>query len=320
MTTLTEVWRAYMSVLRDVAPVTAAAVRPPRDLLDRQEAEEATTPWSEELREFYSLHDGMDDVPSTQHGSVGTVLPDLELLGLDALVATHISCRESPHDIDDLGCGWAENVDRHPAGEVAHTFLDPYVPFAQYGTGDFLYVDTRFGDHHGCIRAFGWEVADESGPLFASLADYIDTVRHSVETGTDHSDLTPTVEDGALVWTADYSDIPAHEPPPVPIPLQIPFPLTDFGPSQVGTTDDLLDLDAVGRAVLATARSLHPDAVINGAHTVYPRVPRRRGIHMNFFVSVNGETACYLTIVTGVGNNVIVHEVPPQGFTIVHGD
>ncbi|WP_433604840.1 SMI1/KNR4 family protein [Prescottella agglutinans] len=320
MTTLTEVWRAYISVLRDVAPVTAAAVRPPRGLLDRQEAEETTTPWSAELREFYSLHDGMGDVPSTQHSSVGTVLPDLELLGLDALVATHISCREPRHRIDDLGPDWPETIDRQVAGEVAHRFLDPYVPFAQYGTGDFLYVDTRFGDRHGCVRAFGWEVADESGPLFASLADYIDSVRHSVEAGTEHSYLTPTVEDGALVWTADDADIPAHEPPPVPIPLQIPFPLIDFGPSQVWTTDDLLDLDAVERAVLATARSLHPDAVIDGAHTVYSRVPRQRGIHMNFFVSVNGETTCYLTIVTGVGNNVIVHEVPPQGFTIVSGD
>lgn len=60
MTTFTEVWRAYIPLLRDVALATAAAVRPPQGLLDRQEAERTTTPWTEELREVYSLHDGVD--------------------------------------------------------------------------------------------------------------------------------------------------------------------------------------------------------------------------------------------------------------------
>ncbi|MCZ4558827.1 hypothetical protein O4215_25005 [Rhodococcus maanshanensis] len=40
---------------------------------------------------------------------------------------------------------------------------------------------------------------------------------------------------------------------------------------------------------------------------------------MNSFVSVDGETKFYLTVVTGVGNEVIVHEVPPGGFMFALG-
>lgn len=47
-----------MEALRDCAPVTAAAVRPPRLLAEREAAERAAASWPEELREFFSLHDG----------------------------------------------------------------------------------------------------------------------------------------------------------------------------------------------------------------------------------------------------------------------
>ncbi|WP_143541289.1 hypothetical protein [Rhodococcus sp. D-1] len=56
--TLTDAWQAYMDVLRDCAPVTASGVRPPRVLAEREAAEGATASWPEELREFFSPHDG----------------------------------------------------------------------------------------------------------------------------------------------------------------------------------------------------------------------------------------------------------------------
>lgn len=40
------------------------------------------------------------------------------------------------------------------------------------------------------------------GPPLASLAEYIDSVRRSVESGTEHSFLMPTVDDGALFGEA----------------------------------------------------------------------------------------------------------------------
>lgn len=318
--TLTEAWMAYMSVLRGHAPVTAASVRPALSPALRLDAERATAPWTEELREFFSLHDGQSP-PDETHPFPGTALPNLTLLSLDEVVATHKFCRESLHDTDDLGPDWATDSREQPAGEVAYMFLDAYVPFAEDSAGGYLCVDTRSGEHHGCVRSFSSEAADEGGPLFASMADYIDSVRRSVESGDEHSFLKPTFEEGTLVWKVDFSDSPIHEPQPEPEPelLRLPFALADFQPSQVGPDDDLIDLDVVRQTVLDTARSLHPDAVVEGGRTVFPRVPRRRGVTMNSFVSVDGEPKPYLTIVTGVGNEVLVHEVPPDGFTFTLG-
>ncbi|MBT2269839.1 hypothetical protein [Rhodococcus erythropolis] len=77
--TLTDAWLASMDVLRDCAPVTAAAVRAPRGLVDREAAEHATASWTEELREFFALHDGQA-FRSGDDQFVGEVLPGVELL------------------------------------------------------------------------------------------------------------------------------------------------------------------------------------------------------------------------------------------------
>lgn len=197
--TLTEAWSAYLSVLHELAPATAASIRPARPPQDRQDAERATTPWTDEFHEFYSLHDGQDPA------AAGTLLPNLALLALDELVTTHRQCRESLHDTEDIDPDWPAIAREQQAGEIAHMFLDAYVPFAEDGAGDYGIVDTRPGEHHGCIRAFGWEGADEVGPLFPSLAEYIDSVRRSVETGEEHSYLVPRIADGALFWEVDSS-------------------------------------------------------------------------------------------------------------------
>ncbi|MBS3694103.1 hypothetical protein [Rhodococcus qingshengii] len=81
--------------------------------------------------------------------------------------------------------------------------------------------------------------------------------------------------------------------------------------------DDLVDLDVVRAVVLDTARSLHPGAQVQGGEVVFRRVPRQRGVTMNSVVLVDGEPKFFLTIVAGVGNEVLVHELPPGGFTFV---
>lgn len=263
--TLTEAWLAYMTVLRERAPVTAAAVRPPRSAADRLEAERATTPWTGELREFFSLHDGQG---ASDDFATGTVLPDLSLLSLDEVVAAHEFCRESLHDTEDLGPDWPDNAREQPAGSVAEMFLDAYVPFAKDGGGDYLCVDTRPGEQHGCVRTFGWEGADEGVPSFASLADYIDSLCRIVESGAGHPFLLPTIENGALIWEIDTSDMPIAEPQPDPAVLSLPFEVTGFPPSQVGPDDDLVDLEVVRQTVLDTARALHPGSVVEGGQTV----------------------------------------------------
>lgn len=102
-----------------------------------------------------------------------------------------------------------------------------------------------------------------------------------------------------------------------PTPLHLPFPLIDFQPSLIGADDDLEDLDVVRAAVLDTARSLHPGAEVQGGEVVFRRVPRQRGVSMNSVVEIDGEPKFFLTVVTGVGNEVLVHELPPGGFTFI---
>lgn len=171
-------------------------------------------------------------------------------------MTAHRSCRESLHKTDDLGPDWATIAREQPAGEIVHMFLDACLPFAEDGAGGYQCVDTRPGERHGCFRFFSAEAADECEPEFASLADYVDSVRRSVESGTEHSCLIPTIEEGALVWNVDFSDMPVQEPRPEPKLLRLPFELTDFQLSQVGPDDDLMNLDVVRRTVLDTARSL----------------------------------------------------------------
>ncbi|ROZ52983.1 SMI1/KNR4 family protein [Rhodococcus sp. WS1] len=314
--TLTDAWQAYMDVLRDCAPVTASAVRPPRVLAEREAAERATASWTEELRGFFALHDGQA-FRSEDNQFVGEVLPGVELLSLEQVVATHKLCGETLHPIDDLGPNWPATVRAQRAGETAEMFVPAYIPFAEDGAGDFLYVDTREGEQHGCIRYFAAEAADEGGPLFASLTEYVDSVRRSVESRAEHSYLVPSVTEGALAWEVDFSDRPPMEPQPDPMPLHLPFPLSDFQPSLITSDDDLVDLDVVRAAVLDTARSRHPGAEVQGGEVVFRRVPRQHGVTMNSVVQVDGDPRFYLTIVTGVGNEVLVHELPPGGFTFI---
>lgn len=96
MMTLTESWNAYMEVLRRL-PVTAAAVRPAQERQTRMNVERATTPWPDELHEFFSLHDGQH-MPTGDPVFVGTVLPNRLLLSLEEVVRGHQRHRESlPH-------------------------------------------------------------------------------------------------------------------------------------------------------------------------------------------------------------------------------
>ncbi|MBY6438395.1 SMI1/KNR4 family protein [Rhodococcus kroppenstedtii] len=198
--TLTESWNAYMEVLRRRAPMTAAVVRPPRDRQTRMNVERATTPWPDELHEFFSLHDGQL-MPTGASVYVGTVLPDRLLFGLDEVAREHRRQLENPFPIYDLGEDWPARIETQAAGESAHMFLPEYVPFGADGSFSLDYVDTRRGPHHGCVRFFGGGGADEGGPEYDSLADYVESLLVSVDTGVAHV-LVPTFENDALVWTS----------------------------------------------------------------------------------------------------------------------
>ncbi|MCC8928819.1 SMI1/KNR4 family protein [Rhodococcus sp. I2R] len=317
--TLADAWNAYMSLLHDRAPATAASIRPPRAIADRTAAEAATTPWTAELREFFALHDGQND-SNGPDDYVGTVFPDLTLMSLEEVLYKHKLCRENLHPIDDLGDDWPEVVRTQSAGETAEMFLDFYVPFAEDGAGDFFYVDTRPGDLQGCVRYFAAEAADQGQAAYDSLTDYLTAVRVAVEKGSDLYGLVPTVRDGALIWEFQLPE--RHDPVPnlVNAVLNLPFTPIDFLPSQVSDADDLIDLNVVKRKVMDTARSMHPGAIVDDAQTVYQRVPRQRGANMNWWVRINGAEAVYTTFVTGDADEVIVVETPLGGYEIMIGE
>lgn len=292
--------------------VSAAA---PRKLADLQNIERATTPWPDELREFFSLHDGQDAWLGER--LAGTLLLDMELLSLDGMQFERSSWLESPHEIDDLGDEWPAAIAAQQAGETAHLFLPIYVPIAKDGAGGLCYIDTRSGPKQGCVRFFSAEAADEGGPAYDSLADYLDALRSSVESETEFDGLVPTFDDGALVWDLDRSNQPQPPLRPEPVVLRLPFGPVEFRPSQWSAEDDVVDLDVVRRTVVDTARALHPGSVVDvDARAVYRYVPRLRGANMNWWVSVNGAERIFTAFVTGEGDEVIVVEALPGGYTV----
>jgi hypothetical protein len=122
------------------------------------------------------------------------------------------------------------------------------------------------------------------------------------ESGTEYSGLLPTFEEGALIWDVDYSDSPPPVPPPKLTVIRIPFALTSFLPSQIGSEDDLIDLDFVRQAIIdGCTRSTAPNA------------PRQRGVSVSWLLGLDTRTVTFVAVVTGIGNEVIVHEIPEEG-------
>ncbi|MDV7990033.1 MULTISPECIES: SMI1/KNR4 family protein [unclassified Rhodococcus (in: high G+C Gram-positive bacteria)] len=311
---LTEVWAAYMATLRERAPVTAAAIRPPRTSDEREAAERETTPWTSELREFYGLHDGQHETYGEEYVPVGSVLPDFTLCSLDRAVDRHRFSLENLHPIDDLGEDWPAEVLAQEAGETAEMFVPAYVPIAEDGSGSTLYVDTRPGARQGCVRNFSSDSADQGAPWFDSLTEYIAAVHRSVETGSAiYDDVRPTFVEGVLHWRDPaLSEGSMAYAATLPV-VRVPFPLIDFRPSQLSDDDDLIDLDHVRRTVIETARRLHPHSVVEDARAVYRQVPRVRGANMNWWVSMDGSEVVFTAIVTGEDHDVIVLELPSGG-------
>lgn len=113
------------------------------------------------LREFYSLHDGQEQ-PTGGGDLIGSLFPNFGLPGLDELVANHKYCRDPDnlhddnlHDTEYLGDDWGKIARQQQAGEVV----------------------------------------DDCDPVSASLTDFVNSVRFSIESGTKHSGLLPTGEE-----------------------------------------------------------------------------------------------------------------------------
>lgn len=65
--------------------------------------------------------------------------------------------------------------------------------------------------------------------------------------------------------------------------------------------------------MIDTAQSLHPRSVVGVAGAIFRRVPRQRGVTVSGFAEIDGQTVTFVSIVTGVGDEAIVRELPEGG-------
>lgn len=94
------------------------------------------------------------------------------------------------------------------AGVASHAYLPEYIPMGGLDAG-YYYLDTRPGEHSGCIRYWAMEDGDATSKVkYASIAEMLATVRHSITTNTalQHQWMPTFIDDddaqdrGALTW------------------------------------------------------------------------------------------------------------------------
>ncbi|MEH3153877.1 MAG: SMI1/KNR4 family protein [Gordonia paraffinivorans] len=315
-----------MNAALDALFPQALTFRPPASGDQLRDSQSATTgaSWPRQLVDFYQLHDGQE--AEYRARAPGELLPASRILPCDEMVEHHQAMVD--HGRWELyDDPWLrENAENSEAGARSFCFLTDYVPIAQWDS-DYYFVDTRPGPQSGCVRYWARDDGDASGEvLWPSLAEMLADIRRSIV--DDAVLLEPfrpwfvhdrnDPDHGVLTWVNELScDLDDAPPPPVEsTPLLLPFPVADYLTVMAEYTGPFLDLDAVRRQVLDTARALHPGTVVEGGETVYQPLPRHPGVCGNALTTIDGELIPYLVVITGEGDDVLVFEHPPGGFTI----
>lgn len=191
-----------MTALRDVARVTARTLRPCASKSAVKRAETATVPWPDELREFFGLHDGQNEV-----GGAGLVVPAGRLLQVVEIRQRHSDMVEVMADIvatePDMYDGtYAEIVDNLiEAGVEAedHLFLPGYVPIAAWDS-NLMYCDTRSGEMRGSVSYRSDDGMHLGVPIWPSLEAFVRDVRLAVTDRISIGWYTAAVDNGVLDW------------------------------------------------------------------------------------------------------------------------
>lgn len=196
-------WSELYDTLVVAAPATARSIRVgiAASVQPRQVDGYAFTP---ELSRLFELQGGQ----SNEGGHSGYFLPMEQLISLERALelrsaALAGSRRLADRDTDFYQGGFDGVVARSTeAGSSALITLPAYLPISESVDGGRYYVDLRPGVHHGCVRWFSRDGADEGGPLWDSIATMLANVRTSVVTGTlIHGQWAPVFEEGGyLDW------------------------------------------------------------------------------------------------------------------------
>lgn len=192
--TVADSWERILTWCAEHAPESLSSIRPAAPESERRAAEQATgVRWPDDLRAWYALADGTEIQPR------GTLLPFYRPLPLREVVSRWQMLQSVWADIyppDVLETGR-----QGPAGTVAAAFLADYVPIAEDGTGDTMYVDTRPGDQTGCVGIFFHADTDTYGPVWDSITAMRADVADSVEQNRPCNGWLPTVTDRRLDWS-----------------------------------------------------------------------------------------------------------------------
>jgi cell wall assembly regulator SMI1 len=209
-----EAWLRVIAWCAERAPVTAAALRGPADEAALTAVQQGLGHvWPEDLVAWLRVSDGADRISAAGIIPGGFIPSPIERVPNDWRMMTYIS--RDVGEAADL-----EAMEGEPAGSRASLFLSAWVPIADDGGGDWLFVDLRPGEFHGCVGRFredGFHGPDYGIHFWASVADMAQTLAEALEIGrwaANHNgeqDLAPIVIDGVLHWV-DADEAPSVDP------------------------------------------------------------------------------------------------------------
>ena len=192
--TVAESWERIVAWCAEYAPASLSSIRPAAPESERRAAEDVTgVQWPDDLRAWYALADGTEIEPR------GTLLPFHRPLPVGEVVnrwrmLQSVWASIYPPDVLEAGR-------QRQAGTVAAAFLADYVPVAEDGTGDTMYVDTRDGGPTGCVGVFFHADTDTYGPVWDSVTAMLADVADSLEQNRPCNGGLPTVTDQRLAWS-----------------------------------------------------------------------------------------------------------------------
>lgn len=176
---------------REVADTLSGVAGPLEGLLPEVSTDPASSPVDAqaELAGWFDLMNRLD-------GETRQIL----LPGLVLLTSTE---SERVRDLSvrswNLASGDVLGRPQSTAAVPVHRFVTRFVPIAERD-GSVLVVDTREGEHHGCVVLFDKTEADSAGPRFQSIGALLHDLSASIDTAGPFLGAIPRITGGRLTW------------------------------------------------------------------------------------------------------------------------
>lgn len=314
---VSDAWADLMSTLREKAPHTAESLLPPPSLEVVRSMEASTgLDWPDDLREYFSLHNGQADTPDP----TGSIFPAQDMFGVERALAERAMMVSVWRELSESGfgpnaLGYDAIVDGAPnAGSPAHAYLPQYVPLSG-SDGYYYFCDVRGGPNRGCVRAFEHDVSDGTGPVWPSITAMLVGLRDNIRLETAADGWQPHTTKGFVAW------YPAGVDPDTPRPTPVTTAVIHTGYDS--PRDNLLgerrpddpgaDTQAIARAVVASASEKYGADRVTGAQTLIPWIPQAPGFVAGGMAIVDGAQVYYAAVVMDVPGQFQVHEILPEG-------